>query len=343
MSFVLVTGASGFLGAAVVERLAARGHAVRALVRPGRRREHLERLAAAPRSGLGRVEVVQGDLDSPAGAAALLPGIGIVYHLAAAMTGSADAIFAATVVATEHLVDAMAAVPQPPRLVLCSSFSVYGVAELARGALVDETTPLEPYPERRDPYAQAKLAQERVAWAAHREQRVPLTVVRPGVIYGPGGAAMSGRVGLSAKGILFHMGGSNLLPLTYVDNCAEALAIAGERCPGAGEIVNVVDDDLPSSRVYLRRYRRHVPTTVVPMPYPVARGLARAAAELGRLSGGRWRAPLSPYAVDSTWKGQRFSNARLKALGWRPLVSTDEGLARTFAALASRPTSRPAP
>ena len=136
--------------------------------------------------------------------------------------------------------------PRLPKVVLVSSFGVYGTAGIKRGALVDEDTPLEPNPERRDTYSQAKLRQEKLFRAYQERHGFPLVVVRPGVIYGPGGTPISSRVGLTVPGLFLHLGGRNLLPLTYVDNCAEAIVVAGERGASDGQAYNVVDDDLPT-------------------------------------------------------------------------------------------------
>ena len=109
------------------------------------------------------------------------------------------------------------------RFVLVSSFGVYGVADLPRGHLLDESTPLEPHPERRDLYSQAKLRQEKLFREYEPKLGLDLVVVRPGVIYGPGGNAMSSRVGLDVFGVFLDMGRKNILPLTYVENCAYQL------------------------------------------------------------------------------------------------------------------------
>jgi len=52
--------------------------------------------------------------------------------------------------------------------------------------------------------------------------------------------------------------GQNTIPLTYVDNCAEAIALAGLRRGVDGDVFNIVDDDLPTSRQFLRLYKKHV-------------------------------------------------------------------------------------
>jgi nucleoside-diphosphate-sugar epimerase len=330
----LVTGSNGFLGVALTERLIARNAGpVHCLVRSGSNTRRLERVLS---SGSG-AEMVTGSLASPEAAAAAIDGVDVVYHLAATLRGSTADLFLGTVVTSKHLLEAVRASGRLIRLVLVSSFSVYGVAGLRRGSLVDELTPLEPHPELRDSYAQAKLRQELLFREYAERLSLPLVVLRPGVIYGPEGGAMSARVGLSLPGVFLHLGGGNTLPLSYVDNCAEAVAAAGATSATEGETYNVLDDDLVTSRSYLRRFKRGVgPLRSLFVPYPVLRGLARGVLWYHRHSRGQLPALLTPYRVASTWKRMRFENAKLRRLEWQPLISTEEGLRRTFERLKER-------
>jgi nucleoside-diphosphate-sugar epimerase len=329
----LVTGATGFLGGALVARLLAHGRScIRCLVRPGSRTAVLERLAA----GHDHLSLVRGSLASPNAALAALDDAEVVYHLAAGTGGAAADLFLNTVVASKNLLEAMLRQPRPAKVVLVSSFGVYGTAGMARGALVDEDSPLEPHPDRRDLYSQAKLRQERLFREYHQRHRFPLVVVRPGVIYGPGGAPISSRVGLTVAGVFLHLGGRNLLPLTYVDNCAEAIVVAGERSVGDGQAYNVVDDDLPTSADYLRRYQREVRALrAVRLPYPVSQAISWLCERYHEHSQGQLPAFFTRYRTATTWGGNRFSNAKLKSLGWQPIISTDEGLRQTFIGLAN--------
>jgi nucleoside-diphosphate-sugar epimerase len=330
---VLVTGANGFLGQAVVARLLARGERdVRCLVRPGRDvsalREHARRHPDAS------VECFVGTLASKDAAARSLAGVDVVLHLAAALSGAAADMFLGTVVTSKHLLDAIVAAGRPIKVVLVSSFGVYGVAGLPRGALVDESTPLEPYPERRDVYSHAKLRQELLFREYQARHGFPLVVLRPGVIYGPRGPRISARVGLNLAGVFLFLGGDNLLPLTHVESCADAVALAGQREDAVGRTFNVVDDGLVTARQFLARYRREVaPLRCVPIPYPLLQLLSRAVLAYSRWSKGQLPAVFTPYRTASSWKPTRFDNRALKELGWTPLLSTDEGLRRTFAHL----------
>jgi nucleoside-diphosphate-sugar epimerase len=151
------------------------------------------------------------------------------------------------------------------------------------------------------------------------------------VIYGPGGTALTTRIGIEVFGTLFHFGRNNALPLTYVDNCADAIVTAGRIDGHDGESFNVVDDDLPTSGEFLRAFRRNVARKrYLTVPYPVTIALSRFVAWYHRHSKGQLPAVLTPYKTASHWKGNTFSNDKLKSIGWRPAISTHEGMERYF-------------
>jgi nucleoside-diphosphate-sugar epimerase len=331
---VLVTGATGFLGGSVVERLLAHGERdVRVIARPGSRRDRIE--ASAVQHPEARVEFVAANLVSRADAMRVAADVDVVYHLAASMKGAPADMFLNTVVGTKYLLEALATRCQA-RLVLVSSFSVYGVATLARGALVDEHTPLEPHPERRDVYAQAKLRQESLCRENVGTSIRELVVLRPGVIYGEGGGKLSSRVGLDLFGIFLELGGKNLLPLSYVENCAEAVVVAGRSPEAAGQTYNVLDDELLTCAAYLAAYKKQVRALrTLSLPYPALSALAKLLEKYHRWSKGQLPAVFTPYKVAATWGGNTFDNRKLKGIGWKQLVSTEEGMRRTFAWLKS--------
>ena len=333
---LLVTGSNGFLGSAIVRRLCERGETrvIRCLHRPGSDLGRLDAVRAAhPHAPL---ELCVGNLVSPDDCARATEDVGLVYHGAAALRGAAADIFLNTVVASKNLLEALVARPRPARVVLVSSFGVYGMAGVDEGTTVTEETPLEPHPEQRDVYSHAKLRQEQLFRAYQEHQGLPITVLRPGVIYGPSGPAMSNRVGLRLFGIFLHLGRRNLLPLTYVDNCADAVVVAGDDAAAAGQVYNVVDDDLPAARDYLVRYRREVePLRVVSLPLFATRMLSRAVVWYNRWSHGQLPAIFTPYKTDNMWRSFRYDNRKLKSIGWRPAITTEDGIRRAFAALSA--------
>jgi nucleoside-diphosphate-sugar epimerase len=331
---VLVTGAGGFLGVRVVERLLAHGYSdIRCFLRD---RGKAERLLALSESYPGaQLELCYGNLRSKSDCARAVADVALVVHLAAGLKGAPAELFADSVVVSRNLLEALEARDGVPirqtRVVLVSSFGVYGVVPLGRGARVDETTPLEDHPELRDPYSHSKLRQEQLFRDYQQKDGFELVVLRPGVIYGPGGGAFSSRVGLQIGPVFFHLGGSNLLPLSFVVNCAEAIVLAAIHPDSAGQVYNVHDDDLPTASRYLREYKRNVKRMrSIRLPYFATRMLARFLEGYHRRSQGQLPGILTRYKVAAAWGGNRFSNAKLHALGWHPLIATPDAMAQTF-------------
>ena len=328
---ILVTGAAGFLGRALIERLLA--HSYNDIRCNVRRRNDIPRLEAlSEQHSDAKLEYCVGNLRYREDAARAVDDVELIFHLAAGKKGTAADLFLNSVVASRNLLDAVAG-RKPMRIVLVSSFSVYGVAGLGRGAKVNEQTMLETHPEWRDHYSHSKLRQEQLFWEYQQRNGFELVVLRPGVIYGPDGGHFSNRVGLTIGKWQLHFGGGNLLPLSYVDNCSEALVVAGTHPSAAGQVYNVHDDDLPTCREYLRAYKKHVrKIRSVSVPYFGVKLLSSIIAKYHRYSKGQLPAILTPYKVASLWGGNRFDNSKLRSIGWKQLVPTAEGLQRSFTA-----------
>ncbi len=334
---ILVTGAGGFLGKAIVERLLAHGqNDIRCMLRDTSKARGLEAIAA--RYPESKLEFIAVNLRNPAEIVPAVAGCDVVIHAAAALKGSPAEMFMDSPVASRNLLEVIVNELRPIRVVLVSSFGVMGVPELPRGAMVDESTPMERHPELRDVYSHSKLRQEQLFWEYREKYGFELVVLRPGVIYGPGGGHFSNRVGLSLFGRFLHLGGDNLLPLTYVDNCAEAIVVAALSEEANGQIYNVVDDDLVTSKQYLARYKSKVKRlSSIPVPYPVLMWGSKMVERYSQRSKGQLPAIFTPYKTRAMWAGNQFSNAKLKSIGWRPVVSTQEGLERAFAAFRAEP------
>jgi len=329
----LVTGANGFLGRALVKRLLADGAAdeVRCLVRTESTGASLQEHVGG--AGLAPASLLVGSLDDAAFLDRALDDVGVLFHLAASARGAPADIFHSTVVGSQRLLDAMRRLDVLPRTVLVSSLGVYGTAQQPRDTVIDEATPVEPQPPRRDPYSYAKIRQEELFVQFAREQGLGLTVVRPGVLLGPGGNPLPGRLGIRVPGLFLLLGGGTRLPFTFVDNCAEALRLAGSLSQTSGQTYNVVDDELPTCREYLRLFERHVRhVRSITVPYFLTLAMSHAIQWYHGYSRGQLPAFLTPYRVAALWKGWRFSNDRLKGLGWRPRVPMADALRLTFEA-----------
>src|SRR5258706_11230070 len=146
-----------------------------------------------------------------------------------------------SVVPTRNLLDACVQNDSLKRLVSISSFSVYTNQNKPCGQLLDESCPVEERPELRgDPYSFAKVKQDKIVTEYGKKHGVPHVIVRPGFVYGTGNEAITGRVGIATFGVFLHLGGSNSIPFTHVDNCADAIALAGLKKGIDGEVFNVV-------------------------------------------------------------------------------------------------------
>ena len=329
---LLVTGASGFLGRYVVAEALARGHAVRAMVRP---RADVSTLSW---SRDPTVEWIRADLRSKRGLVEAVAGVDAVLHLAAAKSGDIYQQLAGTVIATENLLSAMDEAGVR-RIVAVSSLAVYDYLARRTWSLLAERSPLERRPEDRDEYCQAKTTQEQLI-REHAERRGwACTVVRPGAIWGPN-HEWTGRLGIQVgQRKWIRIGAWAPLPLTYVENCAEAIVICGQDDAAIGHTFNIVDDETPSQRRYaklLQRRMRSPRKMIFPISWTAMRFVARLAWLINKLAfRGTAHMPsiLVPARLHARCKPLRYSNRRLRdTLQWKPRYSLANALDRCFGA-----------
>jgi nucleoside-diphosphate-sugar epimerase len=333
---ILITGSAGFIGSRVLENLVDRGfHNLACFVRPSSNLAKLD-VALKHRPPGTKVDVLKGNLLSRADCEAACKDVALVLHLAAG-TGekSFPDAFMNSVVATRNLLEASLRCAHLRRFLLVSSFSVYTNRQKSR--LLDESCPIEEYPElRREAYCYAKIKQEEIVCGYGKSFGIPYVIVRPGSVYGAGNLEISARVGIGTFGFFLHLGGSNTIPLTHVDNCAEAVVLAGLAKGVDNEVFNVVDDDPPSSRKFLRLYKKNVRTfKSVYLPHAVSYGLCYLWEKYSKWSEGQLPPVFNRRRWDAYWRKTRYSNEKLKAkLAWVPKVNTSEGLRRYFMSCA---------
>jgi nucleoside-diphosphate-sugar epimerase len=330
---VLVTGATGFVGRSVVRTLLKQGFRnLRLTVRGSARYAALGEIISRYGRDV-RIEVCQCDLLSPEDCKAAAKNVAVAYHLAAGTDEKSFAyLFMNSALTTRNLLKACVDQCCLKRFVNVSSFAVYTNCNKPRGKILDESCPVEDDAMLRgDPYCYAKLKQDEIVMEYGRRHAIPYVIVRPGVVYGPGKTGISGRVGTAAFGIFLHLGGANQVPLTYVDNCAEAIVLLGIIENIDGEIFNVVDDDLPSSRNFLQLYKKNVKHfRSFSIPRAVSYLLCCIWEDYSRWSHGQLPPAFSRKGWHAYWKGSRYSNAKIKELGWTPTLSTADGLRRYF-------------
>lgn len=327
---VFLTGATGFLGRRVAKELLQQGDKVRCLVRPSSDIEPLRQFVG-PELWDG-IEIVSGELTSVDTCQRLIGPSDTVCHVAASLAGGAAVMFLNTVIPTRALLGASVRC-QVRRFVQISSLGVYAAAGLSTGDQLDETTPLDPHPELRDPYTYSKIVQEQITWEAHIQSNLPVTVIRPGVIYGPGRGVLSNRVGLKLGPVLIKMGGSQTVPYTFVENCASAVALACRVQGADGEALNILDDGLPTGSQLLRKLRRAGQgIRSVWIPRPLIGPLSSLYEWYSRWSDGQLPGVITRYRSDSMWRKLRYTNAKAKrCLNWTPPIAFEEAFLRTIA------------
>ena len=326
---ILVTGSSGFIGSKVVQKLLECGFTnLRCFVRPSSDLSRLQYVLSTFDTETN-VEIVTGDLLSRDECRVAAEGVSMIYHLAAGMEKSFAGAFMNSALATRNLMDAFLERGQPKRFVNVSSFAVYSNLALKRNALLDETSPLEDAPQQRyDAYGFGKLKQEELVKEYGELHGLPYVIVRPGYVFGPGKRELSGRVGTSAFGFFIQVNGSQALPLVFVDNCAEAVVLAGLKAGVDGEIFNVVDDELMTGRQFLKAYKRKTKSFVsIRVPYIVGYIMCLLWEKYSEWSKNQVPPAFNRRRCSAEWKGNRYSNQKLKdRLGWKPRVPMEQAM-----------------
>jgi nucleoside-diphosphate-sugar epimerase len=222
---VLVTGGSGFLGSYVAEGLSALGHTVRALVRPRSDKKILEKIPG--------VEFAPGAIEDRTSLDAAVQGVDAVIHVAGLVKARGFAEFYA--VNTEGTKNLLAAAEAGAkglrRFVYVSSLAAVGPSD--DGKPVPDDAPPRPVTH----YGRSKLAAEQAVLLA--KDRVPVTVIRPPLIYGPRDRETLAFFTSVKNGVLPMTGdGRNTLSVVYGEDCAAACIRAA------------VNDGVPSGRTY---------------------------------------------------------------------------------------------
>ncbi len=311
----LVTGASGFIGSRLVDRLLAQGVAVSALdLRP----------PAAERAG---VDTVVGDLNDASAVGRALTGVTTVYHLA----GTAHDVHSirddgsheeAIVRGTNALLE-VAAATGVRRLVFVSSLAVYGPgpSDVPR----DEAAPLEPV----TPYGKAKLRAEGLVTAFGAARSAHVCCLRPATVYGPGAKGNLPRlVRMTARGLLPPLPDvGNRRSMVHVDDLMEALCLCARTPAAAGRCYNVTDGRAYATSevqaMVCRAVGRRPPRLRVPLA--AYRVLASAGDLVGRLRGRR--APFDGPAFDVLFRSAWFSSERLsRDTGFAPRYSLEDAI-----------------
>ena len=309
---VVVTGAAGALGSAVVERLRAKNIAVRVFVR--RNVAH----------NFDNCEVAVGDLADSEAVDNALRGARVVIHAGAAMKGGWATHRAATVVGTENVVNACLK-HGVHQLIYISSLSVVRWADKEAGP-ISESSPLEPRPSARGSYTQAKLEAENLVREAAQSKGLRSVVIRPGQIFGGRLPLLNAAVARKIAGRYVILGNGKLrLPLVHMDDVVDGIVLSMERGIQNGEIVQLVGDALPTQNDIVNM-ELNGSSKIVRVPRFIVFALGLASEWVfGML---KRDSPFSRYRLRSALTPRTFvSEKAASVLGWQPHValrSTEE-------------------
>ena len=325
MRTALVTGGTGMVGSALVERLVAEGSVVRALVRDVAAAAWLEDLGA---------RLVPGDLGNVESLHEATAGCDLVFHAAAALGpfGTYEPYRIGNVVGTANVVEA--ASRAGARLVHVSTTAVYPGDFRYRHAPTHEAIPLPQHPET-DPYGRSKLEAERVVLDACAAGRVWAAIVRPPAMYGRRDRQLVPRIApILARGFFPLVGGGrSTLSVAHVGSVADGAIVAARTDRALGRVYNLTNDFPITVAEFVRLASDGLGRSVRTVSIPIAVGRAGLIMMRGglRLTGRHELARHAHGVLDMLTRDNPFTSERARAeLGWSPSVPPEEAIPAAF-------------
>lgn len=315
----LVTGATGFTGGHLARYLTRSGRKVRALVR--------DAAGAAALADAG-IEPIVGDIRDRTALDRALAGVDVVYNIAALYRQAGlpkDEYRLVNAVAAGAIVEAAAAAGAT-RVVHCSTVGVHGDIQQPPA---NEDAPLAPG----DVYQETKLEGERLARDAGHRLGLPVTIVRPSGIYGPGDRRLLKLFRGVARGRFPFLGSGDIYyHLTYIDDLVEGFRLCGEHAAAAGRTYILAGGEVTTLKEVVeltaaiagtRPPRLHLPV----WPFWLAGAACEAVcAPLGL------EPPIYRRRVDFYTKSRAFDITRARReIGFAPSVNLRDGITRTLA------------
>lgn len=315
-----VTGATGFLGSALVNRLLQDKQEVRILVRD----EKKARLQFGE-----AVTIVPGEITDAQQVQQAMDGATVIYHLVGRLYHPSvpTELYRQThVEGTRILLDACRGQSHVQRIVHCSTTGVHGVTGKTPA---NEDAPLAPT----NPYEATKLEGELLALKAYKEHGLPISVIRPGLVYGPGDLHLLGFFSSIKKG-LFRVidDGKALLHPVYIDDMAEAFLLCAQ-CPQAvGRCYNIAGERSVTIKELATAIAHSMGKKLPPGSFPL--WFANLASDIFAFIPGMQgeNAPLTRSRVKFLTCSRVYDISRAKdELGYVPKVDMETGMRITAA------------
>ncbi len=321
--FVVITGASGFVGGAVASVLLKAGYHIRCIYRRRSIPKHLRDLAKRG------AQIVQSDLSAPGALHSLFDGAyGLVHAAALASDWGSDEMFRRANIDMTRRVFKAAKLAGVNRGVFVGSLAVMGF-----GSHIDTTEQGVRYPYVNS-YQSSKAEAEKWCLDFGRKAGMNIVIVRPGNIYGPGDTTTWYPLlkGLK-KGIIPYLsGGASLTCPVYIDDVAESIRLVIECPESVGEAFNITGGERITwkDQFHLASDALGVPAPYFNIPSSLARIMSTGIETIYITAGIRRAPPLTRYRVDQLTHNYHFSISKaVRILGYNPKTAFDEGIRRT--------------
>lgn len=316
----LITGATGFMGPHLVKRLSDEGHSCRCLVRSKKKAEKL--------SEFRNTEIIEGDITSPSTLIGVADGADRLIHMATLGHMSnfvvSEEMFESVNVQGTVNIMTEALKSNVPRIVHCSSVAAMGICDEIPS---NENTKCNPH----HPYGRSKLKAEEIVRNMVAESKLPASIIRFSMVYGPGDwRDMLKLTKLAKKGLFPKIGSKpKLTPLIHVSDAVTGLLLAAER-GRFGETYLITNkksekfDDIRQMILDGLEIKR--------LPLYIPESLALLIADISELfftKAGK-NPPVARKNIESTLADRIFSIEKAMAeLGFNPEVEPKEGIRET--------------
>ncbi len=316
---VLVTGGTGFTGSNLIKKLCSQGVHVKAIVRDKSKMNIFDR---------NGVEVVEGDITDPVAVDRAVKGVEKVFHIAAVFRTAAirENVYSDVhVKGTENLLNSSLKY-NVSRFIHCSTGGVHGHIE---NPPASETYRFKPG----DIYQITKLKGELTAVKFGNENKLPLTVIRPSPIYGPGDMRLLKLFKMALKKYVLILGPGNVFyHMVYIDDLVDAFLLASENENAIGETFIIGGEeilslneivDLIAEGQNLQPVKIHLPAK----PFQLLGSVCERICVPLKIE-----PPIYRRRVDFFTKSRSFDIRKAKnLLEYKPKVSLKEGLSKTSA------------
>ncbi|MDX1386560.1 MAG: NAD-dependent epimerase/dehydratase family protein [bacterium] len=320
---VLVTGSTGFVGGQLIPKLLERGYWVRALARDPQRAKSLKKLD---------VEIHYGDVTKQASLHKALHGVEGVIHLASIVgeEGDLKEYYRVNVEGTKNLLHASKKLALK-KWIFISSLSV--VAGTKDHVNTKEDVPYIPLGES---YTDTKIEAEKLVLEAYQKHGLPVVVLRPGFVFGPGDRSFLPEVihNLQTNKVILIDKGKKQLYLTHVENLIQAILLSLEKSEAIGEVFNITDGEKITKKEFFNSVADLMghPRPKKSVPYFLAKTFCKMLAQGQRVADQDNLPHLTQTRLRLAGQNQGFDISKAKnILGYLPAIPFNEGIKNAVA------------